>query len=417
MQQGNVICSTGARRTSAVAAGALLVLTASLSGCLRPGQQQKAPPPPEVSVALPKPGKVINYEEFTGHIEAVNSVNVEAMVGGRLEEVKFTDGQMVKKDQPLFQIDPQVFKAQFEQAEANVAFARAHLDGMEADLRRARALLPTKAMSQQDYDTAEGLRNEAAASVDVAVAAMNSAKDNLNYTTVQAKFAGRIGRRMIDPGNMVRANETVLTTLVSTDKMYIYFDVDERTTINIRKLIDTSQNPPGQAVIGIDYALANEEGYPRSARVHFFDNQINMATGTWRLRALVENPDPRLLQNMFVRVRVPIGAPYDTLFVPERALGSDQGQKFLYVIDKDNKAVYKQVNCGPLRGEMRAILSGLDAKDRVVINGLQRIHQAGEVVDPKEETPKKDVSKKEVAAAPAAPVPASQAARTPLAAR
>ena len=352
-----------------------------------------------MTVALPQPGKVINYEEFNGHIEAVNSINVEAMVGGRLEEVKFTDGQTVKKDQPLFKIDPQVFQAQFKQAEANVAFARAHL-AAGGGSRRAKLLLPTKAMSQQDYDTAEGLRNEAAASVDVAVAAMNSAEDNLNYTTVRAKIAGRIGRRMVDPGNMVRANETVLTTLVSTGEMYIYFDVDERTTINIRKLIDTSQNPPGQAAIKIDYALATEDGYPRSARVHFFDNQINVPTGTWRLRALIERPDPALLANQFVRVRVPIGAPYDTLFVPERALGTDQGQKFLYVVDKDNKAVYKQVKCGPLRGEMRAILkeSGLDPKDRVVVNGLQRIHQAGDVVDPKEEKPPKEQAKKEVAA-------------------
>lgn len=376
-------------------AGAILLLAAPLAGCMRSGQQPQAPPPAQVSVALPKAGKVIDYEYFTGHMEAVKSVNVEAMVGGRLEKVLFTDGQMVEENQPLFLIDPKVFEAQYAQSVANVAFARAHLAHLEADLRRDKALLPTKAISQQDYDLAEGLRNEAAASVDVAVAAMNSAEENLKYTTVRAKFAGRIGRRMVDEGNMVRANETLLTTLVSTDKMYIYFDVDERTTIGIRKLIDTSQNPPGQATIKIDYALATEDEYPRSAYVHFFDNQINMPTGTWRLRALIERPDPALLANQFVRVRVPIGAAYDTLLVPERALGQDQGQEFLYVIDKDNKAVYKQVKCGPKVGEMRAIRSGLDAKDRVVVNGLQRIHQAGEVVDPKEEKPAKEEGRKE----------------------
>jgi RND family efflux transporter MFP subunit len=395
MQQENVFFSTGGRRLSAVAASALLIVTAALSGCMRSGPPPQAPAAPEVGVALPKPGKVVNYEYFPGHIEAVNSINVEAMVPGRLEEVRFTDGQLVEKNQELFLIDPKVFQAQFEQAKANVAFARAHLAHLEADLRRDKALLPTKAISQQDYDLAEGLRNEAAASVDVAVAAMNSAEENLKYTTVRAKFAGRIGRRMIDPGNMVRANDTVLTTLVSADKMYIYFDVDERTTINIRDIIDTAQSPPGQSAVKIDYALATEEGYPRSATVHFFDNQINSGTATWRLRASIENPDQRLLANQFVRVRVPIGAPYDTLLVPERALGSDQGQKFLYVIDKNNKAVYKQVQCGPQVGEMLAILSGLDAKDRVVVNGLQRIHQAGEVVDPKEEKPAKEDAKKE----------------------
>ena len=256
-------------------------------------------------------------------------------------------------------------------------------------------MLPAKAISQQDYDLAVGDRDEAAATVKSVEAQRNSAEVNLHYTTVRAKFAGRIGRRMIDPGNMVRANDTVLTSLVSTDKMYVYFNVNERTTIDIRKLIDTSQNPPGQAGIKIDYALATEDEYPRSANVHFFDNQINMSTGTWRLRALIERPDPALLANQFVRVRVPIGAPYDTLLVPMRALGQDQGQDFLYVIDKDNKAVYKQVTCGPKVGEMRAIRSGLNAKDRVVVNGLQRIHQAGNVVDPKEEKPPKEDEKKE----------------------
>ena len=385
----------------AFAAGSLLLFACTLAGCNRQGSQQAAPPAPQVMVALPTLGKVVNYEEFTGHLEAVNSINVEAMVPGRLEEVRFTDGQMVKKDQELFRIDPDVFRAQFKQAEANVVLAKAHLIRLESDLRRAKMLLPTKAISQEDYDKAVGDRDEAAATVAAAEAQRNSAEVNLNYTTVRAKFAGRIGRRMIDPGNMVRANETMLTTLVSTDKMYIYFDVDERTTISLRRLIDTGQLPPGQAGIKIDYALADEDGYPRSANIHFFDNQINMATGTWRLRALIEKPDPALLANQFVRVRVPIGAAYETLFVPERALGSDQGQKFLYLVDKDNKAVYKQVkvalSVGPLPAGMAAILkeSGLDAKDRVVVTGLQRIHQAGDTVDPKEEKPATEQPKKE----------------------
>ena len=183
---------------------------------------------------------------FTGHIEAVNSVNVEAMVGGPAGEggihrrANGREGPAAVPDRLRTSS-----RRNSKQAEANVVLAKAHLKRLEADLRRAKALLPTKAISQQDYDTGGGRPRRGGRHASSAVeAARNSAKDNLDYTTVRAKFAGRIGRRMIDPGNMVRANETVLTTLVSTDKMYVYFDVDERTTINIRKLIDTSQNPP-----------------------------------------------------------------------------------------------------------------------------------------------------------------------------
>jgi RND family efflux transporter MFP subunit len=265
---------------------------------------------------------------------------------------------------------------------------------LEADLRRAKKLLPTHAISQEEFDKEEGDRNEADATVKAAEAARNSAKVNLEYTTVRAKFAGRISRQMIDPGNMVKEKETALTTLVSTDKMYIYFDVDERTAIAIRKLIDEGKmtSPSG---IAINYALADEEGYPRTANVNFVDNQINMATGTWRLRALIEKPDPCLLPNMFLRVRVPIGQPYDTLLVAERALGSDQGQKFLYVINGENKAEYRQVVCGPLLDQMRAITSGVGPKDRIVVNGLQRI-RGGQLVAPQEEKKKVDAKKEEV---------------------
>jgi len=380
-------------------------LTAVLGGCFQSAPPRPAPPPPQVTVAYPQPAKVIDYEDFTGHIEAVKSVTVQAMVSGRLEKVLFKEGAMVEENQPLFLIDPNVFQAQYDQTVANVKLAKAHLDRLELDLKRAKSLLPTNAIAQSDYDKAQGDRDEAAAALEVAVAARNSAKDNLEYTTVRAKFAGRISRQMVDPGNMVRANDTKLTTLVSNDLLYVYFDIDERTTIKIRRLIDASNFASAEhSPLTISYGLADEEGFPRTASVNFVDNQIDMSTGTWRLRAKIDKPDPTLLPNMFLRVRVPLGKPYDTLFVPERALGTDQGQSFLYVIDKDNKAVYKQVACGPLRDGMRAITSGLQPTERFVINGLQRI-RAGQVVDPKEETPKNEAGKKEKQMAETPPQP------------
>ena len=268
-------------------------------------------------------------------------------------------------------------------------------------------MLPTRAISQEDYDKAEGDRDEAAATVKSAEAARNSAKVNLDYTTVRAKFAGRISRQMIDPGNMVKEKDTVLTTLVATDRMYVYFDVDERTAIAIRKLIDAGKisSPSG---IAVNYAIADETGYPRTANINFVDNTINMATGTWRLRALIEKPDACLLPNMFVRVRVPVGQPYDTLFVPERALGFDQGQRYIYVINGENKVERRQIVCGPIDDGQCAINSGLGPKDRVVVEGLQRI-KGGQLVDPKEDKKKVEAKKdelkkdKQVAAKTAAP--------------
>lgn len=265
MRHPRFILSNRATPRIALAAGSLLLLAGALTGCNHQGPQQAAPPPPQVTVAYPMPGKVVNYEEFTGHIEAVNSEIVQSMVSGRLEEVLFKEGDLVKEGQPLFQIDPNMFKAQYEQTEANLDLAKAHRKRLDADLRRGKALLPTKAISQEEYDKEEGDRNEAEATVKSAEAARNSAKVNLDYTTVRAKFAGRISRQMIDPGNMVKEKETALTTLVSTDRMYIYFDVDERTAISIRKLIDEGKmsSPNG---IAINYALADEADYPRGER-------------------------------------------------------------------------------------------------------------------------------------------------------
>jgi RND family efflux transporter MFP subunit len=377
--------------------GTLLLMTVFLAGCLRQGQQPPPPSPPQVTVTRAVTSQILDYEEFTGHSQAVNSITVTSMVTGYLDKVLFTEGAVVQEDQALFQIDPRIFQAQRDQAEANVVLAKAHLNRLEADFRRARALLPTKAISQEEFDKAAGDRDEAAATVGMVENALKTAKQNLEYTTVRAKFAGRVSRQMVDPGSMVKANETGLTTLVTNGKMYVWFDVDERTAIRIRKLIEAGKiSGADQSTIAINYGLADEEGFPYEAKVNFEDNQLDAATGTWRLRALIEKPAAALLPNMFVRVRVPIGKAYETLLVPERALGTDQGQKYLYVIDDENKAIYTQVTCGPLREGMRAILSGLKPKDRFVVNGLQRV-RPGAAVDPRDEKAKKEEAKKEVA--------------------
>ncbi len=310
--------------------GAILIASLlALAGCNRSQQKPPPPPPPEVTYGKPESQKVTDYEEFTGHTEARRSIVVQAMVTGYLDRVLFKEGEVVAQDAPLFKIDPRIYQAQLDQSKANLDQAKAHLKRLELDLQRAKTLLPTRAIAQSDYDKAEGDRNEAAAAVEVAEAAKNLAQQNLDFTTITASISGRVSRQMIDPGNMVKANETPLTRIVSPDRMYIYFDVDERTTIRIRRLIDEGKIASAErATLTIDYSLADETGFPHSANVNFVDNSIDSSTGTWRLRAVIEKPDTLLLPNMFLRVRVPIGKPYDALLVPERALGTDQGVTF-----------------------------------------------------------------------------------------
>lgn len=379
----------------------LLALVLAAAGCNR-GQQGPPPPaPPEVIVGKPVAGTITDYEEFTGHTEAVRSIVLRAMVTGYLQEKLFKEGDDVPANAPLFKIDPQIYQAQLEQAIKNLELARAHLKRLESDFQRAKSLMPTNAISQGDYDKAEGDRNEAAATVGVAEAARKLAQQNVDFTTISTPIAGRVSRMMIDPGNMVKANDTPLTSIVTLDKMYIYFDVDERTSPRVRALIDEVRNQtadnkvtdgkPAESKAGlkIAYGLADEEDFSHEAVINFVDNQIDSATGTLRLRAVVDNHStPILLPYMFLRVRVPTGKPRETLFVPERALGSDQGQKFLFVIDGEKKAIYRKVTCGPLQHGMRAIRDGLAPTERFVVSGLQRV-RAGDMVEPKEETPGK----------------------------
>ena len=380
------------RSRQATGFGGTLLMLLALGACNRAPQGPPPIPPPTVIVARPVVETIQDYEEFPGHTEAVNKIMVQAMVTGYLDKIKFKEGDDVKEGDPLFQIDPRTFQDQYDLARANLLQAEAHLSRLKADYRRAESLLPTRAISQEDFDKVAGDRAEAEAAVKVTEASVSNAKHNLEYTLVAAKIGGRVSRQMIDPGNMVKANETPLTTIVALDTMYVYFDVDERTTIRIRRLIDEGKVISARQIkLKIYFGLADEDGFPHEAVINFIDNQMDMATGTLRLRGILDNPRKFLLPGMFLRVRVPIGKAYDAVLIPEKALGSDQGQKFVYRVDdlEDNthKAVYQRVVCGPLREGRRAILEGLKPGDRFVVSGLQRI-KAGDLIEPKEEEKK-----------------------------
>lgn len=359
------------------------------SGCLNNKPEAQLAKPPEVLVSVPVVRDVADYEVFTGRMEAVASVEVRARVTGYLDKSFFKEGMEVKQGQVLFKIDPRTYQAELERAEAAVKQAEAHLQRLDADYQRARVLFEKRAMGREDYDKAAGDRAEAEAGVRSAKASRDVAKLNLDFTDVTAPLDGRVSRRLIDPGNLVKADDTVLTSIVSLDPMYAYFDVDERTLLKFRRLLQKGKVVSArQTPLEVDVGLADEDNFPHHGTVDFIDNRVDAQTGTLRVRALLQNPKVDAVNNrmytpgLFVRARIPVGPPRQTLLIVEQAIGTDQGRKFLYVVDKDSMVDYRQVTLGPLSDGMRAVEQGLKADERVVVSGLQRVKK-GVTVDPK----------------------------------
>ena len=363
---------------------ALWFLCLAVCGCGGPSPKPSAPSSQEVEVGLPVTQQIVDYEDFTGRTEAMKSIDVRARVTGYLEKVNFREGFEVKDGETLFVIDPRTYQADCDRAVANLAQAKAHMVRVEADYRRARTLIQSAAIAQADYDQALGDRDEASAMVGVAQAALNTSRLNLSFTNVTSPISGRISRQNIDPGNMVVADTTVLTTVVSQDPIYAYFDVDERATLRFRRLLQAGKVKSareGKATVLL--GLADEgETYPHEGVINFVDNRLDPSTGTLRLRGVFDNHTGFLAPGMFVRVRVPIGQPHPAILATERAIGSDQGQKFLYVVNDKNQVVYREVQIGAYQTGLRVIESGLASGERFIVNGLQRV-KPGDVVRPK----------------------------------
>jgi RND family efflux transporter MFP subunit len=365
--------------------GCLLTLLFScpaIIGC-GPTQAQSGsspPPPPEVLVSLPVTRQVKDYVDFPGRTEAVNSIEIRARVTGYLDKVHFQEGTDVEQGDLLFEIDPRPYKADLSRAEGNVLQSEGHLKRMEADYQRAADLLPKRAIGREDFDRIAGDRTEAAGAVAVAKASRDMAELNLSFTKVRAPLSGRISRRYIDPGNLVKADDTALTTIVSLDPIYAYFDLDERTTLQLQRLIRQGKikSSPG-AGLEVLLGLADQEDFPRRGVTNFADNRVDSDTGTWRLRGLFDNPDHALAPGLFVRIRLPIGNPYRATLVSEEALGTDQGQKFVYVVNAKDTVEYRRVKVGRLHDGLRVITDGLVPAEKVVVSGLQRVRPGIEV--------------------------------------
>jgi membrane fusion protein, multidrug efflux system len=359
---------------------------------------------PEVIVGKPVVKTVTDYEDFTGHTEAVTSVEIRARVSGYLiEGLKDSgpnkEGTEVKKGELLFEIDPRSYEADKSRAEASLAQSQARLDRLSKDIKRAEELLPTRSISQGDYDQILGDYREAQAAVKTSQAALRLAELNLDWTKVRAPCDGRVSKQLIDPGNMVQIDQTPLTTIVTLDPIYAYFDIDERTVLELRRLVIAERGAlrtAREANIKVFLGLADEQGYPHEGKLDFADNRIDPMTGTLRVRGVFSNDKRILSPGMFARIRLPIGEPHPAVLVPEAALGSDQGERYIDVVNDKNVVEYRKVAVGALQdGGLREIKSGLTADERIVLEGLQRVNPGSEV------KPRPPAAKKSGASSPA----------------
>jgi RND family efflux transporter MFP subunit len=364
----------------------LLGLCIGLAGCARvpTGAPEAAPTP--VTVSRPVERDVTDYADFTGRTAAVDSVELRARVWGYLDKVNFKEGALVQKGDVLFEIDPLTYQAALNYAEGNLASMQARLVRLDADLARAQRLLRTGAISREEYDKVVGDRGEAAASREALKAAVERAKLDLQYTKVTAPVSGRVSRYVVTVGNLVQAGDqggTLLTTIVSVDPMYAYFDVDEHTVLRVRQLVreGKAESPRGGG-LPVWLGLANEDGHPHRGTIDFVDNQVNPRTGTIRLRGVFPNKEQALLPGLFARVRAPIGRPHKALLVSERALDTDQGQKVLYVVNDKGEVASRPVRLGALHDGLREITDGLKPGERVIVNGLQQV-RPGVTVEPR----------------------------------
>lgn len=372
----------------------MLALAALVPGCVKEPPKPAKAPPPEVLVSTPVEDEITDFEDFTGRTEAVRTVEVRARVTGYLDKVNFKDGTEVKEGDLLFVIDPRPYRAELNRTEAMLVQAETRTKRLEADFRRASATFNRGAISREEFDAKSSDYAEASAAVGSARANRDLAALNLEFTQVTAPISGRISRRLVDAGNLVQADVTALTSIVSLDPMYVYFDEDERTLLRIRRLIREGKvHSRTEAEVPVMAALADEEGFPHKGMIDFSDNQVDPSTGTLRVRAVIPNPangdgKARVLSpGLFIRIRLPIGNPRKALLVAEQAMGTDQGRKFVYVVNDQNEITYRPVKTGTLDHGMRVIEEGLTLEDRVVVSGLQRIRPGAKVV-PK---PAKDI--------------------------
>jgi RND family efflux transporter MFP subunit len=351
---------------------ACVLIALAVSACGQ-NNQYAAPPPPKVTVVQPVAQDVTRYFEATGNAAAINSVNLVARVQGFVQAIGYSDGQFVKKGTSLFTIEPEPYRLKVDAAKASVTSAQANLTQTQAEYDRQADLVKKQVSTQANYDKALASRDSAQGDLQSDQANEQQAEINLSYTNVVAPFDGTVSARQVSIGELVGANSpTVLSTIVQLDPIWINFNASERDVLTIRaRLAETGRTTADLLGYPVEIGLQTEEGYPHQGKLDYVSPTVDPSTGTLAARAVLDNPGRTLLPGFFVRVRIP-GKPQPALLVPDIAVGSDQGGRYVLVVNKDNVVEQRQVDTGRLVGDLRVIDKGLTKDDRVVIGGIMR---------------------------------------------
>jgi len=354
-----------------------------LAACNQGGPPQF--PPPDVSAALVVQHSVTEWDDYSGHIEAVESAEIRPRVAGHLTHVHYREGGLVGKGQLLFTIDDREYRAAADAARADLARAEARLTLARQEQARAEALISARAVSQGELESRRVEFQQAEADKLSAQARLAQAELNLNFTRVTAPFAGRAGAALVKPGNLVSPNVTLLTTLVSVDPVYVSFTGDERAYLRYQDLARSgSRQSSRDARNPVQVGLANEAGYPHKGEMDFVDNALDPGTGTIRARAVLPNPDGVFTPGLFARVRLLGGSQTDALLIHEQAVLTDQDRRYVYIVGKGNSAERRDVKLGSQVEGLRIVKSGLARGDRIIVNGMRKIFFAGQPVNPRE---------------------------------
>src|ERR1700751_5091549 len=330
--------------------------------------------PPEVTVSKPVQEDIVNWAEFTGRIAAVHFVKITPRVSGYVVNIPFSEGDIVHKGDLLFQIDPRPYQHAYDQAVGQLQQAKANGQLQEVTFARQERLRDTGVIAKEDYDTAFANKHQAQAQVVSAQAAVDSAALNLEWTRVTSPIDGRVSRHLVDIGNLVQADTTELTTVVSVDPIYAYFHVDELAELRYQRLVKGGKlATPREESAPVYLQLQDETGFPHEGIINFADNAYDSSTGTLLVRGTFRNLDGFLVPGNFIRVRIPASSKYNALLVADRAIGSDQDEKFVCVVDSGNVARLRRITVGPLADGLRVVKSGLHPDDAVIVNGIIKV--------------------------------------------
>lgn len=361
------------------------LLAASLAALIAACTSEAAPsagmpPPPEVSVATVAAKPVRQWDEFTGRVVAVETVELRPRVSGYVQRVAYAEGQEVRKGDLLFTIDPRPYRAALDRAQADLARAQAEARLARTQDARAQSLIEARAISREEFETRRAATAQGNAAVRAAEAAVTAAQLDLQFTNVRAPIDGRAGRALATAGNLAQADATLLTTLVSQDPVHVYFETDEQTYLRYQQLARAGARAGEGNPVRV--GLANESGFPHRGTLDFIDNQVEPATGTIRARAVLRNPDRAFTPGLFARVQIEGSGEFRALLIDDKAVLTDQDRKYVYVLGAQNKTERRDVLLGTRIDGLRVVREGLKPGDRVIVNGVQKVFMPGMPVKP-----------------------------------